>query len=216
MRNNHRNTSEGSRERSGLLPKRLTRFVMGVLILVSTVMIAPLIGSSAVGAADTAAPAALISTPPLVALPRAGSAPMRLTISGIDVKAPIARVGLLNDGSLEVPPDGATVGWFTGGPRPGEVGPAVIAGHVNWAGSWAVFEELATLKIGDIIHVKRRDGNALPFLVIGTGSFNKNTFPTNLVYGNIDYPGLRLITCSPYGTSNIIVFGRLVSPSYTD
>lgn len=211
MRNEHRNNSEERRERGASPSMRLTRFVMGFFMLVSTVMVAPIVGAGAAGADESAVPADSDATSTSVARSRAGSAPKQLTISSINVKAPIIRLGLRKNGRMEVPSNGRSVGYFTGGPRPGEMGPAVIAGHVNWAGRWAVFQKLSKVKTGDRVSVKRRDGRTLTFLVTRVSYFHKNKFPTNLVYGHINYPGLRVITCSPYGTSNFIVFARQLS-----
>jgi sortase (surface protein transpeptidase) len=47
-------------------------------------------------------------------------------------------------------------GWFTGGPMPGQLGPAVIAGHVDSRTGPAVFHRLRDLRPGDQIRV--RDG----------------------------------------------------------
>src|SRR5205823_10112255 len=57
--------------------------------------------------------------------------PVRLQIPAIDVSTPLVKLGRLPDGSLEVPKDWDTAGWYDGGPRPGQPGPAVILGHVD-------------------------------------------------------------------------------------
>ena len=127
--------------------------------------------------------------------------------------------GLQADGSLEVPPGGFPAGWFTGAPMPGEVGPAVMAGHVDWGGSPGVFYDLRSLKPGDEITVSRADGTAVLFAVASVQQFSKDAFPSAAVYGNLDHPGLRLITCGgsfdraerSY-VDNIVVFADLVTP----
>jgi LPXTG-site transpeptidase (sortase) family protein len=127
-------------------------------------------------------------------------------------------LGLLRDGSLQVPPDAFTSGWFTGGPRPGRLGPAVIAAHVHWDGRWGVFEHLADLKYGDRINIDRRDGSTVAFRVTRVSVFKKSHFPTRLVYGNIDHVGLRLITCDGFSATqhayldNVVVFAMLIPP----
>jgi LPXTG-site transpeptidase (sortase) family protein len=126
-------------------------------------------------------------------------------------------LGLRHDGSLQVPPDAFTSGWFTGGPRPGQLGPAVIAGHVHWDGRWGVFEHLASLKYGDRIVIERRDGSTVAFRVTRVSRFKKADFPTSLVYGNIDHAGLRLITCDGFSASghayldNLVVFAMVIT-----
>ena len=65
-----------------------------------------------------------------------------IEIAAIGVRAPVIRLGLNRDGTLEVPTDFGDTGWWTGGPRPGERGPAVIAGHVDSRTGPAVFFRL--------------------------------------------------------------------------
>ena len=45
--------------------------------------------------------------------------------------APLVRLGLNPDGTMQVPGDYQVAGWFTGAPQPGQLGRAVIAGHVD-------------------------------------------------------------------------------------
>lgn len=45
--------------------------------------------------------------------------------------APLVRLGLNPDGTMQVPGDYQVAGWFTGVPQPGQLGRAVIAGHVD-------------------------------------------------------------------------------------
>jgi hypothetical protein len=71
----------------------------------------------------------------------------------------------------------------------------VIVGHVDWGGSLGVFGHLARLQPGDQVTVLRTDGSSAVFRVSLVEHFAKNAFPTQLVYGDIDHAGLRLITC---------------------
>jgi sortase (surface protein transpeptidase) len=141
-----------------------------------------------------------------------------LQVPAIGVDSDLMALGLQDDGSLEVPPDGFPAGWFTGAPRPGEVGPAVMAGHVDWDGSPGVFHDLRSLEPGDEITVGRADGSAVVFAVVSVEQFPKDAFPSDAVYGDLDHPGLRLITCGgsfdPDERSyldNIVVFADLVA-----
>jgi sortase (surface protein transpeptidase) len=103
---------------------------------------------------------------------------------------------------------------------PGEVGPAVMAGHVDWDGSPGVFFELRSLEPGDEITVTRADGSAVVFGVVSVDQFPKDAFPTDAVYGDLDHAGLRLITCGgsfdhaerSY-VDNIVVFADLIGPA---
>ena len=120
------------------------------------------------------------------------------------------------DGTLEVPPTGFPAGWYTGAPTPGELGPAIIAGHVDLDGEPGVFFELRHLTPGDEIQVSREDGSTARFRVDRVERFAKDRFPTELVYADLDHAGLRLITCGgdfdqqvrSY-EDNLVVFARL-------
>jgi LPXTG-site transpeptidase (sortase) family protein len=98
------------------------------------------------------------------------------------------------------------------------LGPAVIAAHVHWNGRWGVFEHLADLNYGDRISIDRRDGSTVAYRVTRVSRFKKTSFPTNLVYGNINHVGLRLITCDGFSLSrhayldNVVVFAVLIPP----
>ena len=142
--------------------------------------------------------------------------PLRVRIPAIGVDAPLVRLGLNPDQTLEVPGYDES-GWYTGGSRPGDRGPAVIAAHVDSKTGPAVFYRLRELKAGDTVHVDYRDG-AVTFSVRESQSFPKSSFPTAQVYGATEGPELRLITCD--GTfdrkarsyrSNLVVWAGLAS-----
>ena len=122
--------------------------------------------------------------------------PVRIEIPSIGVEARIVWLGLNPDHSLEVPTNFADTGWWSGGPRPGERGPAVIAGHVDSKSGPAAFYRIRDLRPGDAIVVERRDGSRARFTVRGSEQYPKTHFPTARVYGRTAGPTLRLITCS--------------------
>lgn len=124
------------------------------------------------------------------------SAPVRLQIPSVGINAPLIRLGLDAKGALEVPERFDVAGWWTGGSKPGERGPAVIAGHVDSKTGPAVFYKLGQLRRGDVVTVRRRDGSSVRFKVQGSGRYAKDRFPTARVYGPTSRPTLRLITCS--------------------
>jgi hypothetical protein len=127
---------------------------------------------------------------------RRAAPPVRIEIGTIGVRAPVIRLGLNRDGTLEVPTRFDDTGWWTGGARPGERGPAVIAGHVDSRTGPAVFFRLDRMHARDAIVVVRRDGSRVRFLVQRVARYRKAAFPTARVYGATARPTLRLITCS--------------------
>jgi hypothetical protein len=145
------------------------------------------------------------------------SRPLRVLIPAIGVDSELMDLGLQPDGTLEVPAEGFPAGWFTGAPTPGELGPAILAGHVDWDGSPGVFYRLRDLVPGNEVSVVREDGSTAIFRVQAVERFAKDAFPTDAVYGDLDHSGLRLITCGGSFDSqarsyedNIVVFADLV------
>lgn len=148
-------------------------------------------------------------------VPAPQALPSRLRISKIGVDTPLESLGLDQTGALEAPRDYAKAGWYARGILPGEPGPAVIAGHVDSATGPAVFFHLRELSAGDRIFVQRGEA-VVGFTVTSVGTFPKNRFPTNLVYGATPDSELRLITCGGTFDSaqasysdNIVVFATL-------
>ncbi|MGC4763969.1 class F sortase [Micromonospora sp. DT46] len=163
------------------------------------------------------APAPARSAPSVPPLHRA--APVDVRIPAIDVRARIVPVGADADGHLEVPPlDRPTLaGWYRHGVSPGETGNAVLVGHVDSAAGPAVFFDLGRLRPGDTVRITRADASVATFAVDGVGSYPKDHFPTDLVYGPSDATGLRLITCggrfdrdTGNYVDNVIVFATRV------
>jgi hypothetical protein len=122
--------------------------------------------------------------------------PVGIELPTIGVHAPMVPLGLNADRTLEVPSDFGDAGWWTGGARPGERGPAIIAGHVDSHTGPAVFFRIRELRRGDAIIVDRRDGSRARFTVLGSEEYPKAHFPTARVYGRTAGPTLRLVTCS--------------------
>ncbi len=121
--------------------------------------------------------------------------PARLRVPAIGVDTALIDLGVDAAGVL-VPPVAADVaGWFTAGPAPGSIGPALLAGHVDSQAGPGVFYRLVDLRPGDRIEVDRADGSAVSFSVVSTTRSPKTAFPTELVYAPTPVPELRLVTC---------------------
>jgi hypothetical protein len=142
--------------------------------------------------------------------------PVWLSIPVIGARTSLVDLGLRSNGALQVPSSTAVAGWYTGSPRPGTVGAAVIAGHVDSRSGPGIFFWLRDLRPGDRIYVGRADGTMAVFTVTAVRKVAKDLFPTAAVYGPVPDPELRLITCGglfdrSLGSylSNIVVFARL-------
>ncbi len=163
--------------------------------------------------ATTSVPA-LVPVGPI--LPAAS--PMQLEIPRLGLVASFGPVlGLASDGTIEVPDNYEEVGWYRFGPTPGELGPAVVLGHVDSEDGPAVFFSLGQLTAGDEILITRADVSVATFAVTGLERPRQAAFPIARVYGDIDHAGLRLITCSGQFvrgqqryTHNLIVYARLI------
>jgi LPXTG-site transpeptidase (sortase) family protein len=147
------------------------------------------------------------------------SVPVRLQVPAIGVDTPVMQLGLAADGTVQVPPITAhdQAGWYRNSPTPGQTGPSVILAHVT-VGAYGdgVFRHLARLHPGDRIVARRKDGTAPEFTVTDVRTVAKSDFPTSAVYGSVDRPELRLITCGGPRTGvgyldNVIVFAELAS-----
>ncbi|SDP10072.1 Sortase family protein [Klenkia soli] len=144
----------------------------------------------AVTAAVTAA-APAVPAPPVLA----ASAPVAMRIPVLRADADVVELGLRRDGSMETPNGAEPVGWYTGSPTPGALGPAVLAGHVDWDGEPGTFVGLRELLPGDEVEVLRADGTTAVFTVDRVEEHAKDAFPTDEVYGDTPTAQLRLITC---------------------
>ncbi|MGH3889731.1 MAG: class F sortase [Pseudonocardiaceae bacterium] len=141
--------------------------------------------------------------PPHVTTPRTSvtsasvANPATVNIPKISAHSTLIPLGLDDQGALQVPdvhhPEQA--GWYSHGVKPGQIGPAIIVGHVDGAGRAGVFYRLNELVAGDEINVGLVDGRTLAFKVSRVETVQKNDFPTSRVYGNVDQPALRLVTC---------------------
>ncbi|UQU62809.1 class F sortase [Couchioplanes caeruleus] len=121
--------------------------------------------------------------------------PVRLRIRALHVDSALQRLGLQRDGTVEVPARPDVAGWYEGGPRPGQPGPAVLLGHVDSRRGPGVFARLSTVRPGTLIAVDRADGSTVTFRVTGVSQTSKTAFPTDLVYAPTLDATLRLVTC---------------------
>ena len=122
--------------------------------------------------------------------------PVRLKIPTINVDATVEYVGVTPLGAMDVPKGPINVAWFELGPRPGENGSAVIAGHSGWKdGVKAVFNNLDKLNIGDKIYVEDEFGATTTFVVQKVRTYDPKA-DTSSIFGSSDGKAhLNLITC---------------------
>ncbi len=145
------------------------------------------------------------------------SAPTGIEIPSIGVSShTVVDLGIAADGTITVPGTADEVGYYTGGPTPGQLGPAVLAAHVDSTKGPGVFYRLGAVKPGATIAVSRADGTTTTFIVDKVASYPKDQFPTEEVYrGDFTQSEIRLVTCGgtfdkvKHYLDNVVVFGHL-------
>lgn len=125
-----------------------------------------------------------------------GRIPASLTISSIEISAPVGAYGVDNRGRMDVPDNVSEVGWYRFGPSPGEDGSAVLAAHVDLAGPGrGLFFELDHLEPGDAITVGYSDGTATDWVVAARSTYLKEELPLDVIFARSGPPVLTLVTC---------------------
>lgn len=140
-------------------------------------------------ATPTATPA-----PAVTPLPAAGL-PQRLRIPRLRIDAAVEHVGLAPDGAMDAPKRYDTVGWYKLGARPGEIGSAVMAGHLDSKTGPAIFWRLSELRPGDDIFVRSDDGVERRFVVEESTSYRFDQAPLERIFTAADRVRLNLVTC---------------------
>jgi len=146
------------------------------------------------------------------------SRPVALAIPSLGVDTSVGELGLQADGQVQVPATTRIVGWYRYGVTPGQIGSAVILGHVDSYLGPGVFFELKTLKAGESLDLTLADGARTRFVVTEVVQYLKTAFPDRLVYGaHGTSRSLQLVTCggvfdraTGHYLSNVVVFSRLV------
>ena len=151
------------------------------------------------------------------------SVPVSVAIPAIGVQSRLLRLGRNQDGTMQVPDlttSANEAAWYKYSVTPGQIGTAVIEGHVDSYQGPAVFFRLGALRPGNHINVTLADGITAVFRVTGVREYAKAEYPANTIYAPADYAALRVITCggdfdaaTGHYLSSVVVFASLVSSS---
>ncbi|HEX8684360.1 MAG TPA: class F sortase [Ardenticatenaceae bacterium] len=145
--------------------------------------------------------------------------PTRLRIPDLGVNAAVESVGQTSSGAMDVPQGVMNVGWYNLGARPGQVGNAVMSGHLDdYKGDAAVFWRLNELQVGDIVMVADANGREYRYEVIDKETYRfDDPVPLNRIFGYSVTSNLNLITCNGTWDRNarnydkrLVVYTRLV------
>lgn len=150
-----------------------------------------------------------------------GIVPTRTRIPSLGVDAPCIELNLTSE-EVEVPEDFGDTGWWVQTRKPGEIGPAVIGGHVDSKSGPAVFFRLKELRPGDEVVVSDDQGESRTFVVSQDPiQVDKYERPPEVFGFTNARPELRLITCGGdfnpnigHYTDNIVVFCH--DPAFDD
>lgn len=123
--------------------------------------------------------------------------PVGIGIDAIGVDAPVVDVALNDDGSMEIPEDITTVGWYELGVAPGSPnGTAVISGHVDSQEQGrGAFWDLRRLDVDDVVTVDHEDGSTSEWRVVARTAYPKEELPISDIFTRFGPPRLVLITC---------------------
>jgi len=149
------------------------------------------------------------------------SLPASVSIPEIGVQSKLLRLGRNQDGTMQVPnllTSANEAAWYKYSVTPGQVGTAVIEGHVDSYQGPAVFFRLGALRPGNHIDVTLADGVTAVFRVTGVREYAKDKYPANIVYAPTHYAALRVITCggdfdptTGHYLGSVVVFASLAS-----
>jgi sortase (surface protein transpeptidase) len=164
------------------------------------------------------APHGIFAAPPQPHSGKRAARPLSLTIPRIGVHTALEKLGRTPQGMLQVPDSTTIAGWYTGSPRPGEIGSSIIAGHIDSTLGPGVFFRLRLLRPGNLVYVRRADGTLAVFRVYAEHMYAKAHFPTEQVYGPVPDAELHLITCggvfdsaTKSYLSNVVVYASQIS-----
>jgi hypothetical protein len=196
--------------------------VAAVLLIVATASLTlglrhhqhPLAGPVVPPTSLTTVPVPVPATVPVVAR----STPVSLRVPAISLSTSLSTLGLNPDGTVQVPDNDTEPGWFRLGPTPGQIGSAVILGHVDSRQGPGVFFQLRTLLPGDQVQVSLTDGAVATFEVTSVATYTKTQFPAQQVYASHGASALQLVTCggtfdnqTGHYLSNIVVYTSFLS-----
>ncbi len=159
------------------------------------------------------------TTTPVITVNTPAEEPLRLLIPAIGVDANVQQVGVNKAGNMGVPTNFTDVAWYKFGTAPGQLGSAVIDGHVdNGLALAGVFKHLADVQVGDEVDVLTKEGSLLRFTVDEVGDYPMDAVPLERVFNRADTARLTLITCTgawvpskkTYDT-RLVVYAHLLS-----
>lgn len=143
--------------------------------------------------------------------------PISVDVPSVNISAAVQPITMVSDAldvsALDAEPMDA--GWYSKSAKVGQVGPMVLAAHINYNGPGA-FGRLHLVKPGATVTVTGDDLSEKTYVIYQVDQPKKAQFPTEAVYGRVDQPEIRLITCGGVFdktrhsyVDNFVAYGRL-------
>lgn len=124
----------------------------------------------------------------------ADAAPVRISIPSLGIDGPVTPVGIAVDRQLDVP-GAQTAGWYRHSALPAAEGAMVIAAHVDYGGSQALFFNLRLAEPGDTILLEDPDGSVRTYQVETIVLYDKAELPSAELFRATGAHALHLVTC---------------------
>jgi Sortase domain len=168
--------------------------------------------SSRTGPAGTSArvqgPAVPVARGPIVS--GAAPPPVMLAIPAAGIRAGVVPEGLGAGGTLQIPPP-QQVGWYDGGPAPGQDGSTLIAGHIDDYGVPGAFLRLNAVPVGATVRVTVASGQVAVYTVTRRLLLPQSGLARSGLLSSRGRAELVLITCGgAYDTSTHLYLDNIV------
>lgn len=123
--------------------------------------------------------------------------PVAVSVPSLGIALDVVPVTLADDGSMELPEQPSTAGWYRWGSDPqSATGTTVVAAHVDSARyGLGPFSELKNVAIGETIEVALTDGTTVAYRVDEVWSVGKAALPLDDLFDRDGARRLALITC---------------------
>lgn len=152
-------------------------------------------GSAAAESADAGTQSPPVARDAPQTPPTVSDSGLALRIPALGVNARIVTLGVTTAGHLDVPHDGASVGWYDISARPGHPGSALLGAHFDWDGALAVFGGLSQLSAGDLVFVADGSGGEVTYEVTLATSVDWQHSVAGLLASDGSVSSLTLFTC---------------------
>ena len=131
----------------------------------------------------------------------------RIQIPSIEIDATVVTLGVDPDGVMQSPHTPTDVGWYDFSAKPGFIGNAVFAAHVDYVNyGAAVFYRLRELQAGDQVVVILADGASFAYEVVSAELVDAATAPVAQIVGSTESATLTMITCAGAFDQNVLQY----------